>query len=85
MRKMKTATHFAHRIDLPDPAWDRLTTKAAIEEAHHMIREAMRYAEAQQLRYGENSDRESDLIARSLERINASRDRLAKLGTALFF
>jgi len=50
-----------------------------------MIREAMRYAEAQQLRYGENSDRESDLIARSLERINASRDRLAKLGTALFF
>ena len=65
--------------------WDELIAELAIQEAHDMARGAMRHAVASQLRYRKQSARDSDLIARSLERINASRDRLAKLGTALFF
>ena len=46
-----------------------------------MARGAMRHAVASQLRYRKQSARDADLIARSLERINASQDRLATLGS----
>jgi hypothetical protein len=57
--------------------WDELIAELAIQEAHDMARGAMRYAVASQLRYRKQSARDSALIARSLERINASQDRLA--------
>jgi hypothetical protein len=59
---------------------EELIAEVAIEEAHDMARGTMRYAVASQLRYRKRSARDSDLIARSLERINVSQDRLATLG-----
>ncbi len=61
--------------------WDELIAELAIQEAHDMARGAMRYAVVSQLRYREQSARDSALIARSLERIHASQDRLATLGS----
>jgi hypothetical protein len=60
--------------------WDELTAEALIQEAHDMTQVVMRYAAASWLRYRKDSARDSDLIARSLERINVSQDRLSRLG-----